>query len=77
LHRALRLGHAIGRASGRRVEKDFHAFGGEHGQDSVEQRRLADAGPPVTTAAWRNGQKIANLYEFGHRIHEHLRSPAL
>jgi hypothetical protein len=44
------------------------------GQDSVEQRRLAT--PAVTTATWRNGQKVANLYEFGHRIHEHLRSPA-
>ena len=31
--------------SGRRAEKDFHAFGGEQGQDSVEQRRFADAGP--------------------------------
>ena len=31
-------------------------------------------GPPVTTATWCNAQKIANLYEFGHRIHEHLRS---
>ena len=41
----LRLGHTIGRASSQRAERGFHAFGGEHGQDSVEQRRLADAGP--------------------------------
>ena len=38
------LGHAFGGASGRRGEQDFDALGGENAQDSVKQRRLADAG---------------------------------
>ena len=38
------LGHALGRASGRRAEQDFDALGGEDAQNGVKQRRLADAG---------------------------------
>ena len=37
-----RLGHAFGRASGRRAQEEAHFFRGENAQDGIHQIGLAD-----------------------------------
>ena len=40
------LAYPLGGAPGRRAQQDIDALGGQHAQDRVDDRRLADAGAP-------------------------------